>query len=300
MVPLASATERLAKAQTGADPAQWKARQEALLTLFRDLRVLAVSVEKGIARVPQRDTDVLALIESFGSQGGFDRLYLARALVARLLRERQKPYAKILGLLSLVRVGESPALTRIADEMAADALLSPAVLAGITKAENNVRDQLDALLALLNRDVAGQRLDLLWTLLAERLPGSVQLRRSVEHQFVVKLRGREAFCDTPDAALLRLDEFAPRLLAGRFTPEMRPPVAVALIERYCMVQNQGGSLGRRMALRRIKSAVGTLGVFCQILQDLSAGYGSAPGAADVADAIKEAGIRLAVGPGAAA
>ena len=298
--PLASATERLAKAQAGTDPGQWKARQETLLTLFRSLRVLAASVEKGIVGAPQRDTDVLALIASFGAQLGFDRLYLARALVARLLREHQKPYAKILGFLSLVRGRESPVLTQIADELAADALLSPAALAGIAKAESNVRDQLDPLLALLNGDTTGQRLDPLWTLLAERLPASVQLRRSLEHQFVVKLRGRAPFCEIPDAALLRLDEFAPRLLVGGFAPEMRPPLAVALVERYCMVQNQGGSLGRRMALRRIESALANPAIYHRFLQNLSTGYGSAPGGADVADAIEENGIRLVVGPDAAA
>lgn len=297
--PLAAGTERIAKAQCAGDPSHYKARQEELLSLFRGLRALASRVDKGLAGRSKRPADALALVAAFGSSSTFDRLYLGRVLVGGLLREHQKPYPKAVALLTLTRRQQTPILARVVDELAADAVLSPAVLAGVTKADRNVRDQLDPLLALLNgADEASQR-DPLWKLLAERLgAGGDQLRRVIEHQFVVKLRGRDPFCDMPDAALLRLDEFAPRLLAGAFSPEMAPRVAIALVDRYCLTQNQGGSAGRRLALHRLASvAPGTYGRF---LRDLSAGYGRSPAQIDVVDAARAFGLDMAGFPGVAA
>lgn len=297
--PLASATERVARAQTAADPSRCKARQEELLTLFRGLRALAVSVERNLAGHSKPLADTLALVAAFGAASTFDRLYLGRVLMSGLLREHQKPYPKALALLTLTRDQRSAHLARIVGELAADALLSPDVLAGVTKAEKNVRDQLDPLLGLLSGAGESPHRDPLWKLLAERLSaGSDQLRRAIEHQIVVKLRGREPFCDTPGAALLRLDEFAPRLLAGTFSPEMRPRIAVALVDRYCLTQNQGGGAGRRMALRRLLAVAPD--AYGGLLWNLSAGYGQSPGQVDVADAARESGLDITAFSGAVA
>lgn len=297
--PLASGTERIAKAQAAGDPSRFKPRQEELLRLFRGLRALAVSIDRGMAGHFRRPEDAPALISALGSSPTFDRLYLGRVLVGGLLRESHKLYPKTLVLLSLTRGQRSPILARIVDELAADAVLSPAVLAGVTKAERNVRDQLDPLLALLSgADETPQR-DPLWKLLAERLgAGSPQLRRAIEHRFVAKLRGRDPFCDTPDAALLRLDEFVPRLLAGAFSREMAPRIAVALVDRYCFTQNQGGAGGRRMALQRLSSIGPDL--YARFLRDLSAAYGQSSGQLDVLDAARAFGLDMAEFPGVAA
>lgn len=297
--PLASATERIAKAQTAGDSSRYKARQEELLALFRSLRALALRVEQGLACAPDREADVLALIAALGPSPTFDRLYLARFLVSRLLRQHQNPYAKALFVVSLARRNASPVLARVVDEMAADSMLSQRVLAGVTKAEKNVGEQLDSLLALLSGRGEAPKRDPLWTLFAERLgTDSEQLRRSVEHQVVVKLHGHEAFCENPDAALLRLEELTPRLLSGTLSSEMRPPIAAALVDRYCLSQNQGGSVGRRMALARVSAAAPD--TYRRFLWDLSAGYGPSPAQADVVEAARKIGLDLSAVPGAAA